>query len=401
MQLRFALLGIVFLIGVAGCQPQVVTVEVTPAGAPVSSGEERIVEVTRIVTEVVVQEVTRTVDEASATAVIEVTPVPLGSDARPVQLLFAPFTNTAVIAQRGQALADALTQVTGQSFAVGVLDSEAAVIDTMCSAPGDTIGFLSTAGYVAAEAQCGVQAGNVAVHTDQYPWQTGMIVVRRDSGIRELEDLAGKSWAVADTRNVPDYLYFRAQLEDAGIEPGEIVEVTGDSAAMLAVLNGDVDFATAEYVPPIMPYEERLWEYGEDPVEPTRHLGLPATRSPIGYVVVNGEPEFGGYRLRDARSRIFDVEPEIYDQTQVLALSAPIPNETVALGRDFPLGLARETLAALNALAASEACAESLCAGDFYGWSGMQPVEDGSFAPVRFVQATLGLTDEALLTLTE
>ncbi len=188
-------------------------------------------------------------------------------------------------------------------------------------------------------------------------------------------------------------------LAEEGIELGEIVDVTGDSAAMLAVYDEEVDFATAEFVPPIMPYEERLWEYGEDDPEPGRYLGLPPTRSPIGYVLVNGEPEFGGYRLRDARSRIFDVVPQIYDRTQIVALSAQIPNETVAFGRDFPLGLARQVTMTLTEFAAAEECRESLCATDFYGWTGLQPVEEDLFTPVAFVQETLDLSADEMLEL--
>jgi len=186
---------------------------------------------------------------------------------------------------------------------------------------------------------------------------------------------------------------------EEGIEPGDIVEVTGDSAAMLAVYEEEVDFATAEFLPPIMPYEERLWEYGEDQPEPGRYLGIPPTRSPIGYVLVNGEPEFGGYRLRDARSRIFDVVPQIFDRTQIVALSAQIPNDVVAFGHDFPLGLARQVTMTLAEYAASEDCTESLCATDFYSWTGLLPAEEQLFSPVGFVQETLDLSAGEMLDL--
>lgn len=378
-------------LGLTACQPQEIVVEVTRL---VDNRESEVREVTRIVPETIVQEATRLVNE---NVIVEVTKSPLGTEARPVQLLFSPSVDTVVIGNRGNELAQKLTEETGYKFVVGVLDDEQTVIDMMCSAPLETIGFLSPSAYVIAKENCDVQAGNIAVGNDGYSWQSGMIVTRRDSGIDDLEELAGKSWAVASNNSLANRLYFQALFAEAGIEPGDILEVKGDSEAMLAVLAGEVDFATAAFIPPVMPYEERLWEYGEDDPEPGRYLGLPPTRSPIGYVLVNGEPEFGGYRLRDARSRIFDVEPEIYDRTQIVALSAPIPNETVAFGHDFPLGLARQVTGLLTEFAASEACATSLCAADFFGWAGLLPANDEMFDSVGFIQETLNLSAAEML----
>jgi ABC-type phosphate/phosphonate transport system substrate-binding protein len=244
--------------------------------------------------------------------------------------------------------------------------------------------------------QCEIQPGSVAVNGDGLTWQSGMIVTRRDSGINTLADLEGKSWAVADRESIPNFLYFQALLQEEGIEPGDIIEVSGDSAAMLAVYEEEADFATADFVPPIMPYEERLWDYDEDDPEPGRFLGIPPKRSPIGYVLVNGEPEFGGYRLRDARSRIF---PQIYDRTQIVTLSAQIPNDIAAFGHDFPLGLARQVTMTLAEFAVSEECKESLCATDFFNWTGLLPAEEQIFTPVEFVQETLDLSADEMLEL--
>ncbi|MFQ5399331.1 MAG: phosphate/phosphite/phosphonate ABC transporter substrate-binding protein [Anaerolineae bacterium] len=379
------------------CQPQLVLVEVTrvieitPAGQPVPATPPP-VEVTRLV----VEEVTRVVPEE---IIVEVTRPPLGTAERPVQLLFSPVADTAVIKERGEELADALAQATGLSFAVGIVDDEAALIELMCAAPVDTIGFLSAPGYVLAHEQCGVQPANVAIHDNGLAWQTGMLVVRWDSGIRSLEDLEGRRWAVADTASLTRFGAFQAMFAEDGVTIGEVVEVPGDSAAMLALYNREVDFATAAFVPPIMPYEERLWQYGEDSPEVWRRLGIAPTRSPIGYVLVMAEPVYGGYRLRDARSRIFDTTPGIFNETRILTLSGQMPNETVALSADFPLGQARAIIPALASFAASGACTVSLCSTDFFGWAGLLPADDAAYEPLRFVIESLGLSPEGLLAL--
>jgi len=375
----------------AACQPQVVEVEVTrmvesaphnaaptDSAAPLAAATPATVqiEVTRLITTEVVQEIP-----------IEVTKAPLGTEERPVQVLFSPASGPAVIMTRGQVLADALSAATGQQFAVGVADDEAALIDLMCAAPADVIGVLSPLGVVQANRQCGVQPGSVAVHNDGLSWQAGMIVARRDSGITTLADLEGKRGAVPDANSLPNALAIETMLQEAGVTPAEIIEVPGDNSAMLAVFDGEVDFAVGTFTPPIMPNEERLWEYGVDSPDISRVLGIAPERSPIGYVLVIAEPEFGGYRLRDARAGIFDIQPEIYNQTRVVALSPQIPNETVAFGRDFPLALARQVIVELQTFAASEACAESVCASDFYDWRGLEPATDAQFDPVRAIVA--------------
>ncbi len=380
----YCLLYTVFCFLLAACQPQTVPVEVTRL-VEVVAGEDsavsaptQVVEVTRLVP----QEVTRVVTE---TVVLPVTPSPLGSAARPVQLLFPPVVNTAVLTTRSAPLVTALETATGLQFEVGVLDSETAVIDLMCAAPADTIGFLSAPGYVQANQQCGIQAANVAQHSDGLSWQAGMIVVRRDSNIQQLTDLAGKKWAVPDMNNIPEFLYFQALLAQQNIEVGEILPMNGDSSAILAVYNGEADFATATFTPPILPYAGRAWVYGVDDPEMWREFGISPSRSPIGYVVVYGDPENGGYRVRDARAGVFDTTRGIFNETTILSLTAPIPNETVVLGAQFPLELARQVIATLTTFAASESCNQSLCSSDFYGWMGLQPTEDSFYEPLRFV----------------
>lgn len=325
---------------------------------------------------------------------VEVTRPALGTAERPIQLLFPPLTSAAIISERGQVLADTLAAATGAEFAVGIADSEQAAVQLLCAAPGDVIAFLSAAAYTIAHEQCNAQAGLVAVDSDGMTTQMGMLVTPRP-GAPDLAGLAGLRWATAGETSLPNYLYFKALLAREGIAPGETNDEPEDSSALLALLDNTADFTTADFVPPIMPLD-RTWTYGEDDPEEWRFLGIPPTRSPIGYVLVAGEPEFGGYRLRDARSRLFDTYPEIYDATRILAVSEPIPNATVALGADFPLALSRQVLATLPAFAASESCQSSLCSADMFGWTGLTPIEDTAYDPIRFIIEELAIEPEAL-----
>jgi len=381
-----------------GCQPQVLEVEVTRL-VDLNSGEvvaavtpETIeVEVTRLVQQEV--EVTRIVPEE---VVVEVTKSPLGSAERPIQLLFAPVVNTAVISNRAPAFAAFLANATGREFAIGVLDDEQTVIDMLCAAPVDSIAFLSEIGFVAATDRCGATPAVLGVNRHGLDWHAGMIVVRRDSGITNLEDLAGLRWAVPD-ESLHNYFYMQALFAESGIEPGEILPVQGDNTAMLAVLNGEVDFATGTFVPPVLPFEEETWVYGEDSPEVWRRLGISPTRSGQGFVIVNGTPEQGGYRVRDARSGIFDIEPTVFDETRILALSAQIPNDNITFGADFPVSLARELIPLFVEFATAPDCMESICSADFFNWQGVNPAADAQFDPLRFTLNTLGLSSSEMM----
>ena len=365
----------------ATAAPEVVTVEVTRLVAPGETAAPPL--------PIATVAATAEVAPPPAVVTVEVTRPALGTAERPVQLLFPPTTAGAVIAQRAEPLVAALEAATGAEFAVGVPDNEAAVAALLCAAPADTIGFISAAAYTLAHDECDAVAGLVARHDDGLTWQMGMLVTRPGAAAG-LADLAGRRWAMADTRSLPTYLYFRAQMAEAGIEPGEVVTQPEETSALLALRNEAVDFTTAVFVPPVMPLD-RQWVFGETQPEEWRVLGISPTRSPIGYVLVAGEPEFGGYRLRDARARLFDTTPDIFDVTRVLALSQPIPNETVVFGADFPLLLARQTLATMAEFAASETCQSSLCSADFYGWTGLEPADDAAYDPIRFIQNTLEL----------
>lgn len=372
----------------SSCQPQVVTVEITRLVAASNAPEATPRPTFPATTETPLS--ARLAPEPSPVVVtVEVTRPALGSDERPVQLLFPPVADAAVIIARGEALAQALERATGRAFAVGIADNEQALVELLCGAPADTIGVLSAAAYTIAHDQCDAQATLVARHDDGLTWQAGMIVTGR-GGATDLADLDGGRWAVADTTSLPTYLYFRAAMAEAGIEPAEVVTTPEDTTALLALRDGTVDFTSAAFVPPILPYD-REWVYGESDPEEWRLLGIAPSRSPIGYVVVAGDPENGGYRLRDARARLLDTTPDIFDVTRILALSEPIPNETVVFGADLPYSLAQQALATLVEFAASEACRTSLCSTDFYGWTGLEPVDDAAYDPIRHITDTLGL----------
>ncbi len=382
--LLFTLLAL--LVAIAACQPQTVEVEVTRVVTDTVTEEvevpvEVIVEVTRVVTETVVETVSG--DQA-----------PLGSPERPIKVLFVPSVDVDAIITGGEVLTQALEDATGLSFVVSVPTSYAATIEEMCASPDDTIGFIPAQGYVLANDRCGVTVGGAAVRFG-LSWYAAQIVVPFDSEFETLEDLNGRTMAIPDFGSTSGYLYPLAMFLDMGIEPGNIVEAGGHNNSMLAVYNGEVDFATAFFSPPILP--GRTWVYGVDSPEIWREAGEAPVRTAEGRTFVAGGPAEGGYRILDARSAITDTAPDIFEKTRILALTPQIPNDTVSFGPQFPLATANEIIKALVEFTASEACGESICSEQFYNWTGLEPVSDSFYDPVRTTMSLLGITAEDVL----
>ncbi|MCA9953238.1 MAG: PhnD/SsuA/transferrin family substrate-binding protein [Ardenticatenaceae bacterium] len=383
------LIGVsVLLFVIAACTPQTETVEVTrvvtettEVEVPVETEVE--VEVTRVVTETVVEEVM--MEEAA-----------LGSEERPIKVVFVPSVEVDQIISGGEVLANALTDATGLNFEVSVPTSYAATIEEMCASPDDTIGFIPAQGYVLANNRCGVTVGAAAVRFG-LSWYAAQYVVPFDSPAQSLEDLAGATWCIPDFGSTSGYLYPSAEFAALGIEPGEIIETGSHNNSMLGVYNGDCDFATAFFSPPLLPNYERAWAYGVDDPEIWREAGVSPIRNDEGRTFVNGDPADGGYRILDARSSVSDTAPDIFDATRILAITAQIPNDTVSFGPEFPLNTANNIINALIDFTASDECAQSICSEEFYNWTGLEAVTDSFYDPVRSAMDYLGITEEDIL----
>jgi len=389
----FLIGSLVLLLALAACQPEAETVEVTRVVTETQEVEVEVpveVEVTRVVTEVQTETVTEVVE-------VEKEIVAIGSEERPIKVLFVPSTDVSAIISGGEVLAQGLEEATGLKYEVSVPTSYAATIEEMCASPEDTIGFIPAQGYILANNRCGVTVGSAAVRRG-LSWYASQFVVSADSDIQSLEDLDGKTWAIPEFGSTSGYLYPLSVLKDLGIEPGEVVEAGGHQQAMLAVYNGEADFGTAFFSPPLLPAgENRRWQYGVDDPEIWRAAGDDAAPGPDGEAFVAGGPEEEGYQILDARLIVLGTVPDVFSQTRILTLTPKIPNDSISFGPEFPLALASEITDALVAFTATDACAESICAEEFYGWTAVEPVSDSFYDPVRTLMDQLEITEEEVL----
>jgi phosphonate transport system substrate-binding protein len=311
---------------------------------------------------------------------------PLGSPENPIEVYFVPSVEAAVIVSGGEIMAQALNEATGLTFRVAVPTSYAATVEAMCASPGNSMGFIPAAGYVIANRRCGVEVEAAAVRNG-WPVYWAQYIVRRDSDIYTFADLEGRTWAAPSLTSTSGYIFPLAELTTAGITPGETVEAGGHPQTVLAVVNGEVDFGTTYFSPPLVP--GAAWAVGDLP-EP---YDLTVDDS-----FVNDEGLFvGEVQVLDARESVRETVPDIIDQVRILRLSAPIPNDTLSFGADFPDELRTQIIDALIAFSTTEAWAQSIGNRDFYGWSSITPVSDATYDPVRLLIEFRGQSDEDVL----
>lgn len=310
----------------------------------------------------------------------------LGTEANPIQVFFVPSVEAAVIVTGGEVMAEALEAATGLKFEVSVPTSYAATVEAMCASPGNSMGFIPAAGYVIAHNRCGVEVEAAAVRNG-WPVYWAAYLVRRDSDIYTFGDLAGRTWAVPSITSTSGYVYPSVELIAAGIEVGEVVEAGGHPQTVLAVYNGEVDFGTTYYSPPLTP--GAAWQSGDLP-EPYDLTVDESFVSADGLFV-------GDVQVLDAREGVRDTAPDVIDQVRILRLSAPIPNDTLSFGPEFPQELRDQIVSALIEFSATEEWAQSIGSRDFYSWSSLAPVTDAAYDPVRLLITTLGRTEEDIL----
>ncbi|MFQ5946076.1 MAG: PhnD/SsuA/transferrin family substrate-binding protein [Anaerolineae bacterium] len=311
----------------------------------------------------------------------------LGSAERPIQVLFIPSVDVGVLVSGGEVMDQFLTDATGLEFEVAVPTSYAATVESMCASPEDTMGFISALVYVLASNRCDVTVSMAAVRFG-LSWYTTQFLVARDSDIETLEDLAGKTWAAPSLTSTSGYLYPSVVFANLGIEPGESVEAGGHPQAVMAVYNGEVEFATSFFSPPGMP--SGSWSFGDDP-EPYDVEALGS------YIGDDGRLYVGDFQIRDARSAVRETAPDVVEKVRILDLSQQIPNDTLSFGPEFPVGLQAQIVRALLAFVDDPRWDESIGNPDHYDWSSLEPVTASFYDPVRDLIEVLGYTDEDIL----
>jgi len=325
------------------------------------------------------------------------TPTNIGTPDHPIKIFFVPaYVDTQVIMNDGRAMAEALNRTTGLNFEVIVPSSYSSMIEAMCATPFDSIGFIPAYGYVLANQLCDIDASFTMIRFG-LPGYWTEILIRRDSNINSLSDLNGLTWGFPDTSSISGYLIPFAMFADYRIFPSEEISLGGHTTSVMAVYNGDVDFATTFYAPPLTTEGEYARTFDEY-ITGTGSLDIwddPATIYPI-CENSNNKLLCNNWRVMDARASISEEFPDVIRKIRVLEISPLVPNDTVAFGAGFPLDLRVQIEEALNNYSQTDSWNNTFGSQDSYLWEGLYPITDTAYDLVRKMVEVTGLTIDSL-----
>ena len=335
------------------------------------------------------EETTTTVAEETTTTTEAPAESDVGSEDNPIQVLFVPSVSAEEIIAGGELLEQTLEAETGYSFEVSVPTSYGAVIEEMCANPSATMAFIPAQAYVLGNDLCDISVSLKALRFGYTEYWT-QFIVPRDSDIETFEDLEGKTWAYPDSTSTSGFLFPQGMFLARDIEPGDGLEAGGHDQAVLAVYNGDAEFGSSFYSPPIDSEGNSLWD--GDPAEADVPDDLVDSCVGVG----DGDVFCGDdFEVRDARRNIADANPDVIQKVRILTLSDPIPNDTLSFGPEFDEMQMETIVNAMMAFAENDPDGFS-AAFDAYSWNGVATTTDAEFDAVREIVGALGLTPDDL-----
>jgi phosphonate transport system substrate-binding protein len=192
-----------------------------------------------------------------------------------LHLVLTPSQKPTDLMATGEEFGQVLGKLVGVPVRVTVASDYAAVIEALRNRTAD-LAFVHPGGYVLAsrEAKARIVAKNVWHGKSSF---TARIYVRRESGIKSVEDLRGKTMAFVDPASSSGYIYPMVLLVQRGLVTNrdpktffkEVVFSGAHDASMRALLNGHVDA--------IASFDLAREQYLKDPAERERIVVIAET----------------------------------------------------------------------------------------------------------------------------
>jgi len=271
----------------------------------------------------------------------------LGSEENPIIWAFVPSGEMERVAAGAQSVADLLKEKTGLYFDTMVATEYAGVIEALRSdPPAAHMSSLATFAYVMAADMDVAEAELVSVRYGN-PFYNGQIVARADSGVKQLTDLKGKTFARPDPLSTSGWIIPMITLKAAGVDIErdlKVVDAGSHDAVVAAVYNGEVD---------------------------------------------------GGACYVDARTRIEEDYPDVMEKVAVVEVSINIPNDGVQFHPSVTEEMRTKVVDALLEIAASEEGKEAL--NTAYQWAALEKHDDTFYDPFRQVLQAAGIDVKDLM----
>lgn len=182
----------------------------------------------------------------------------LGSPDKPIVITFVPSGDTGKITKAGNEIADCLSKMTGLSFKIEVGTTFAASIEAM-GAEKAQVGFLNTFSVLLAEQKYGIVPALAVMRkyntNDVDPdkamagqltaFYKGQFITKKDSGIKTIADLKGKTFCFVDPNSTSGYIIPRIVMKANGVDPDKDLKSSQNAGShnnvAIAVYKGDCD----------------------------------------------------------------------------------------------------------------------------------------------------------------
>lgn len=271
-------------------------------------------------------------------------------DALKVRVGFNPTQNSDQLTVAAQAIADHLEARFNGAVEIEVFLPTAyrGLIEAMRSGNLD-FAFFPPDGYVIANREADAQVLLKSVRFGN-PFYWSAIIVRKDSGVTSLAGLEDKTIAWIDPNSAAGYVFPRAEITLAGINPDDFfanqVFAGAHDAAVLSVLNGSVDAAAT---------------------------------------FANDDQNVSG-----SWTQFLDAEQAA--EITAIFYTRPIPGDTFSVSASFQAEYPELTAQIADAIADIEA--PSTLLKDLYRIDYMVPATDEDYTVVREAREVLGLDEE-------
>lgn len=281
----------------------------------------------------------------------------LGTEENPVKLHFLPSVDAKVIEENSKVFKDYLEKNTPYKFEITIPQSYVAVVEAFGTKRADVAAF-NTFGYILAHDKYGAEAKMTVLRHGLATYQS-QFLVKADSKIKKIEDLAGKKIAFVEPASTSGYLLPLKTLKEKGIVPKETVFAGKHDNVVSMVYQGQVDAGATFYSPPF-------------------------------------KNEKGVMTMEDARRLVLTQYPDVESKVVILSLSEPIINDPIVFRKEMPEEMKTKIVDTMMAFVATPEGKEAFKA--IYGITEVKKATDADYDSARTMLKVTGANAEELLT---
>ncbi len=278
----------------------------------------------------------------------------LGSAKNPIKIMLTPSVEAQKVSSSADSLVAYLHRATCLYYTAAVPASFIVVVESFGSG-GVDFAITNTFSYIKAHEKYGAEAAMMVLRRNGEKSYRGQIIARKESGIHNVEQIDGKSFAYVDAVSTSGYVLARALLQAHHVRLSDSVFAGKHDNVVTMVYQGQVDAGATYYSAPDPKTGEQL----------------------------------------DARARVRTQFPDVFDKVSIVALTDPIPNDPVVFRANFPSDLRKKIVDALLEFQATDSGRKTLY--DTYSVEGLAPAADSDYDQLRGLIRSFGVDVNTVL----